>query len=106
VLYATRIVAVLALGTAIAACSGDGHDGWTTEQGESIRLVRGLPVDVRTCRGLGEPDGRRYDRLQCVAGARLPGEQVDTVAIRFVIVPHGEDYELRNVRFFGGPGIP
>jgi hypothetical protein len=104
--YVTRIAAVVAVGTAIAACSGDERNGWTTEQGKSIRSVRGLPVEVRTCRGLGEPDGRRYDRLQCVAGARLPGEEVDTVAVRFVVVPRGEDYELRNVRFFGGPGIP
>ena len=80
-------------------------------EAESIRSVRGLPVRVRQCRGLGGAlrDGEvlRYERLACVAGARLPHEEVDTVAVLYELVPRGGSrYELRKVQFIGGPGIP
>jgi hypothetical protein len=49
----------------------------------------------------------RYLRLSCVAGARLPYEEADTVAVLFELVPEAaSSYELREVRFIGGPGIP
>jgi hypothetical protein len=45
-------------------------------------------------------------RLACVAGARLPSEAFDSVAVSFEVVPScGDAYELENVTFFGGPGI-
>ena len=69
--------------------------------------MRGLPVRVRSCRGIGRANGRRYTRLACAAGARLPGEDFDTVAVTFEVVPRrDEGYVLENVHFFGGPGIP
>jgi hypothetical protein len=92
-----------------AACSRDESSdrGWTTTRGEAISSVRGLPVRVRSCRGIGPATGRRYARLACAAGARLTGEDFDTVAVTFEVVPRrDEGYELENVRFFGGPGIP
>ena len=91
-----------------AACSRDGSPdrGWTTTQGEAISSVRGLPVRVRSCRGIGPANGGRYVRLACAAGARLPGEDFDTVAVTFEVVPRRDGYELENVHFFGGPGIP
>jgi hypothetical protein len=104
----SSVVAQVAVVLAVAACSGgDEQSGWTTEQAEAITAVRGLPVDVRECSGIGDADDRRYERLACVAGARLTGEAFDTVAVSFDVVPSsGDAYELENVRFFGGPGIP
>jgi hypothetical protein len=102
----TRIGLAIAVGAALGACNGD-ESGWTTAQAESIASVRGLPVDVRRCEGIGEADEQRYRRLRCVAGARLSGERFDTVAVTFEVVPRTrEDYTIENVRFFGGPGIP
>jgi hypothetical protein len=104
------IVLLLVFGTVgSAACSRDGGPahGWTTTQGEAISSVRGLPVHVRSCRGIGPANGRRYARLSCAAGARLPGEHFDTVAVTFEVVPRRDErYEIENVKFFGGPGIP
>jgi hypothetical protein len=98
---------VLAVAGVAAACGQGEEAAWTTVEAESIGSVRGLAVDVRRCEGRGEPDGRRYRRLACVAGARLSGERFDTVAVTFDVVPRTrDDYRLENVRFFGGPGIP
>jgi hypothetical protein len=98
------------MASALPACGG-GHNGWTAARAEAIDSVRGLPVRVRECRGRGQPlgDGRpaRYRWLSCVAGARLPGERFDTVAVLFDVRPTSDDdHELENVRFVGGPGIP
>jgi hypothetical protein len=84
---------------------------WTLGQAESITSVRGTPVRVRNCRGLSAPsrDGAtpRYERFACVAGARLPSETFDTVAVLYELRPLGPStYRLENVRFHGGPGIP
>jgi hypothetical protein len=102
------------LAAALGACAGEEAPedrGWTVSQAESIRSVRGLPVRVRECRGLGaalrDGEALRYDRLACVAGARLPHEEVDTVAVLYELVPQdASSYELRRVGFIGGPGIP
>jgi hypothetical protein len=99
------------LATGLPACGGDEDGGWTVDRAESITSVRGLDVRVRHCRGVGEGsrDGSavRYQRLRCVAGARLKGERFDTVAVLYDIRPSGSsDYELENVSFTGGPGIP
>jgi hypothetical protein len=80
-------------------------------QAEAIGSVRGLPVRVRECHGRGQRVGderpARYRRLSCVAGARLPGERFDTVAVLFDVRPTGDDdHDLENVHFVGGPGIP
>jgi hypothetical protein len=109
-----RFTKSLALGVALAtglwAC-GDEDRGWTVGQARSVTSVRGMPVRVDECRGLGDVSGdgaaRRYERFRCVAGARRPGERFDTVAVLYEIRPTGgSDYELRRVRFIGGPGIP
>jgi hypothetical protein len=104
----TLLGLALAVGAVLGACDGDGREaGWTTVEAESIASVRGLPVEVRRCEGIGEAEEQRYRRLRCVAGARLPGERFDTVAVTFEVVPgEGERPRLENVRFFGGPGIP
>ncbi len=86
------------------------------QQAESITSVRGTPVRVRHCRGLGRgerKDGEpRYRRFACEAGARAETDKYETVAVRYVLHPLG-DYQgpgsrrrLTNVRFTGGPGIP
>jgi hypothetical protein len=108
--YAAFALLVAVMASALAAC-GDGDNAWTVAQAETIDSVRGMPVRVRECRGRGERlgDGRpaRYRQLSCVAGARLPGERFDTVAVLFDVRPTSDDgHELQNVRFVGGPGIP
>jgi hypothetical protein len=102
------LVAVMA--SALPAC-GDGDNAWTVAQAEAIDSVRGLPVRVRECRGrgqrLGDGGPGRFRQLSCVAGARLPGERFDTVAVLFDVRPTSDDdHELEHVRFVGGPGIP
>jgi hypothetical protein len=104
------VVLVAVMATASPGC-GDGDNAWTVARAEAINSVRGLPVRVRECRGRGQPLGdgppARYRWLRCVAGARLPGERFDTVAVLFDVRPTSDDdHELENVRFVGGPGIP
>lgn len=71
-----------------------------------------MPVKVRGCRGIGRGDAGRFRRFDCVAGARLPTDPVDTVAVLYELRPEGpydgarSRYTLAKVRFFGGPGIP
>jgi hypothetical protein len=106
----SSLLTLIAVATAVGGC-GDEERGWTVRQAESLDSVRGMPVRVRECRGLGElsRDGAapRYERLRCLAGARLEGERFDTVAVRYEVWPRDEsDYELRRVQFIGGPGIP
>jgi hypothetical protein len=81
-------------------------------EAESIRVIRGTPVNVRSCRGVGENESGRFRRFDCVAGARLETDPVDTVAVLYELRPIGpfegtrSRYTLTNVRFVGGPGIP
>jgi hypothetical protein len=116
----TAVAAVLVLLlTAGGGCTRGDDDSavvWSTREAESIREVRGLPVRVLECRGLGAPrregDSVRFARFACLAGARQPWERFDSVAVRFELRPRRDydgspaSYELRNVRFTGGPGIP
>jgi hypothetical protein len=95
------------------SCAEDSEpDGWTTPQAESITVIRGLPVRVRRCRGIGRREGRRYRRFDCLAGARLRGESFDTVAVVYELRPSSRfqgahsSYTLKHVRFVGGSGIP
>ena len=110
-----RPVAGFALLVAVIASTSPGcgaeNNAWTVARAEAIDSVRGLPVRVRERRGRGERLGERgrarYRRLSCVAGARLPGERFDTVAVLFDVRPTGDDdHKLENVQFVGGPGIP
>jgi hypothetical protein len=88
----------------LAGCSGG--EGWTVERAEEVTNVRGLTVRVLECRGLGRERDGRYERFACRAGARAPGEEAETVAVLYELHVRDSGYELRNVRFFGGPGIP
>jgi hypothetical protein len=92
--------------------SGGNDDGWTVRQAESIRFIRGTPVSVRGCRGVGPAASGRFERFSCVAGARATSDSRDTVAVLYelrVLGPYDRGrppYALVNVRFVGGPGIP
>jgi hypothetical protein len=106
----SSLLPLAAVTVALAGC-GEEDRGWTVRQAESVTAVRGLPVRVRECRGLGDASGdgpaRRYERFRCLAGARLEGERFDTVAVRYEIRPaDGSEYDLERVEFIGGPGIP
>jgi hypothetical protein len=106
----SSLLALATVATALGGCGDDDHR-WTVAEAEAVTEVRGLPVRVRECRGLGEAtrDGatRRYERFRCLAGARLEGERFDTVAVRYDIrTTSGSEYQLQNVQFIGGPGIP
>jgi hypothetical protein len=95
------------------ACARESDsDGWTEAQAESITVIRGMPVRVRSCRGLVRTAGERYLRFDCLAGTRKRGEHFDTVAVLYELRPLGRfrgadsSYTLSEVRFIGGPGIP
>ena len=61
-----------------------------------------MKVRVLLCREL-----QPHRRFACQAGARRAGEAYDTVGIHYDIHVLSDDhYELENVRFIGGPGIP
>jgi hypothetical protein len=71
-----------------------------------VTNVRGLTVRVLECRGLGRQREGLYERFACRAGARAPGEEAETVAVLYELHVLDSGYEVRNVKFFGGPGIP
>ena len=97
---------------ALAACADEQPVRWTTTQAESISVVRGTPINRPTCEGVGQRVDGRYERFRCTAGARRPGETLDTVAVRYELEPTEEysgassAHRLENVSFLGGPGIP
>ena len=114
--------AFLGLGVLSACAGGEGRPAtarptyWTEREAESIATVRGLPVHVRSCTGLGRARATnavvRYSRFSCVAGTGLDWESYDTIAVTYVLVPLGpyeggcSEHAMRNVRFVGGTGIP
>jgi hypothetical protein len=112
------VLAAAVLGTSHGRAATHERPGayWQTWQAESISTIRGMPVRVLECRGLGRAaidDGvRRYPRFRCVAGTRAPWETYDTVAVFYVLRPHGpyvgprSRHTLTQVRFIGRPGIP
>jgi hypothetical protein len=109
------LIAAGALGCSALGCThSDGRkvEGWTVRQAESIRVIRGTPVSVRGCRGIGPGESAHFRRFDCVAGARSPTDSVDTVAVLYELRPLGPydatrpRYELARVRFVGGPGVP
>jgi hypothetical protein len=114
---AALVLAALGWGCTSAEPS-ESQSRWTTQQAESIRVIRGLPVRVRHCRGLGpareEGSRREYMRFRCLAGGRATVDRysIDTVAVRYVLHPlapyagPGSSHRLTDVRFMGGPGIP
>lgn len=89
---------------------------WSTREAESIATVRGLPVHVKQCRGLGHSRRGlavvRYSRFACTAGTGLDWDAFDTVSVTYVLVPLGRyeggcsSHALRDVHFVGGTGIP
>lgn len=111
-----KTLALLALALT-AGCGGSDNDAsarWTVEQAESIAVVRGMPVRVRYCRGLGPSDDRKYSRFDCLASARAVRDPYpfETVAVVYVLHPFEEytgtksRHRLSRVKFYGGPGIP
>ena len=108
-----RTVVALVGVLAVTACGGGRAETpaamWTEAQAESIRSVRGLPVRVRHCDGLGaalEAGGKQYyARFACLAGARASFQAYDTVAVTYVLRPLGRytgrssRHALAEVRF-------
>jgi hypothetical protein len=84
---------------------------WSVRQAESVTSIRGTPVHVLGCKGLGR--GRRiaattlHRAFACLAGARLSHQRVDTVAVEYVLRPLGpyrgrsSRYALEDVHFSG-----
>jgi len=134
VLRATALAAaVLVLGTSLVAAALEGGrrspeassaahrvdtrrtSYWTVREAESLATVRGVPVHVQSCTGIGRPRHAlavaRYDRFACTAGTGLDWESFDSVAVTYTLVPLGpyeggcSRYALREVRFVGA-GIP
>jgi hypothetical protein len=69
-------------------------------------------VSEPRCRGIGAGGDERFERFRCTAGARRPGESIDTVAVFYELVPEAaysgteSAHRLERVSFVGGPGIP
>jgi hypothetical protein len=88
---------------------------WTVREAESIATVRGTPIHVEECRGLGRAQRKgpvvRYGRFACVGGTGLPWEDFDSVAVTYVLRPLGaydggcSAYAVTDVHFMG-VGIP
>jgi hypothetical protein len=107
--------ASLAIGSGLACGGSASPPMWTETQAESITVVRGLEVAVRSCEGIGEGRSggaeRRFERFDCLAGARMAGQSIDTVAVTYVLRPlepysgPASPHELTRVSF-GGLGVP
>jgi hypothetical protein len=109
-------VPVILLAAALGAPLADAHDRpgnfWNEKQAESITTIRGTPVRVRKCEGVGKARERvLYRHFSCVAGTRLASQPIDTVAVTYTLHPLGEysgrrsRYALTNVKFIGH-GVP
>jgi hypothetical protein len=106
----TALVSWLALTS--LGCGGDGKAtvAWTEQQAESIRIIRGQPVRVRDCTGTGRTS-EGFRSFDCVAGTRIAGQPIDTVAVTYVLRPLAP-YEAERPRYalndvhFGGLGVP
>lgn len=91
----------------LTGCGGAEAHGWTEQQAEAIRSVRGMPVHVLECRGLGSAREGRFTRFACLAGARRSGENYDTVGVSYdLVLLENAGYRLEKITFIGGPGIP
>lgn len=89
---------------------------WTEPEAAAITTVRGMPVSVVRCRGLGphesQDDRKAFARFDCLAQTRAPWQRYDTITVIYVLHPLDEyegprsPHQLTNVQFVGGPGIP
>lgn len=85
---------------------------WTVSQAESIRLIRGTPLKITKCAGLGEQRASAYERFSCV-GVHWPKGLAYPlpVRVRYVLNPRGEyrgresSYLATSV-YFDSFGVP
>lgn len=108
------LLAVVATGCATA--DSPHTPRWTEPEAAAITTVRGMPVRVVRCRGLGsnesQDDRKAFARFDCLAQTRAPWQRYDTITVTYVLHPLGEyegarsPHRLTNVHFVGGPGIP
>ena len=109
------IVAAVAVAGWAGTRSGLPIIAWSRVQAESVSVVRGMPVHVLRCDGIGPPVGvnraSRYRRFACTAGARAPFETYDTVGVTYVLQPLGpffgatSRYVLTDV-YFAALSVP
>ena len=75
-----------------------------------MQVIRGQPVRVRACRGIRRAS-TGFRSFECVAGTRIAGQPIDTVAVTYVLRPLAP-YEEAEPRYalsdvhFGGLGVP
>jgi hypothetical protein len=109
-----RVTTLVSWLTLTALGCGGGNEArsiaWTEQQAESVRVIRGQPVHVRNCTGIrGTSEGFRS--FECIAGTRIAGQSIDTVAVTYVLRPLAP-YEKAAPRYalgdvhFGGLGVP
>jgi hypothetical protein len=109
-----RLALPVVIGLVSAACGRSDHPSgfWTKAQAESIRSIRGTPLERTTCTGRGEERESAYRRFFCV-GVHWPRGLAYPlpVRVRYVLAPLGQfwgmrsAYQLTWVRFdsFGVP---
>jgi hypothetical protein len=90
----TRVAGIVLLVVTLLASLGCGASRpakfWTVKQAESIKLVRGTPLERTACTGLGERRASAYRRFSCV-GVVVPKTFPDLpVRVRYVLNPRGQ----------------
>jgi hypothetical protein len=84
---------------------------WSVEEAESIKRVRGTPLAITDCKGLGEARDSAYRRFRCSGRVVAPAVPQLPVRVRYVLNPRGayrgsrSVYLATSVRFdsFGVP---
>ncbi len=90
----TRVAGIMSLVVMLLASLGCGASRparfWTVRQAESIKLVRGTPLERTTCTGIGMRRGSTYRRFSCVGVVVPKGIPDRPVRVRYVLNPRGE----------------
>lgn len=103
------VVALVIVASWAGTRSGPPVAAWSLAQAESIAVVRGTPVHVLGCDGVGpvvQVDGAvLYRRFACRAGARASFQSYDTIGVTYGLQPLGpfvgasSRYALTDVSF-------
>jgi hypothetical protein len=109
-----RLIPFFLLGVLLLSACGEGSAPptyWSVEEAESIKRVRGTPLVITDCKGLGDGRDSRYRRFRCTGRVVAPTVPQLPVRVRYVLNPRGayqgrrSAYLATSVRFdsFGVP---
>jgi hypothetical protein len=109
-----RLNSFFLLGVLMLSACGDGSAPptyWSVEEAESIKRVRGTPLAITDCKGLGDARDSAYRRFRCTGRVVAPAVPQLPIRLRYVLNPRGayqgsrSAYLATSVRFdsFGVP---